>query len=174
MKLPIVAKDELRKALSNELKKREPFCAVYTMLPYTVLTCSISEGSLSTDDTHAVSSELKDDCRNGVIVRCLNTVTALAGITNWLFARMFGTAVMIEHDLAILVPGHGGGVCSSGRASNDEQTLTVFGNTPNSAQKVSIFTDRALAAGMQPTSLTEFRHHRKCAETAHCCQWSGC
>jgi len=72
-----------------------------TQCHLTVLICSTSEGSLSIVDTHAVSSDLNGDCRNDVIVHCLNTVTALAGITNWLFVRMFGTAAVVEHELAI-------------------------------------------------------------------------
>lgn len=144
----------------------EPFCAMYTVPPYTVLICSTSEGSLSVVDTHAVSSYLNGDCRNGVNVHCLNTVTALAGITNWLFARLFGTAVMVEHELAILVPEHDAAVGYSVSASGDEQTVTLVENTSKPAQTVSIFTDRALAAGIQPTTLTEFPHCRKWAQTA--------
>lgn len=166
VKSSVSAKEELRTALSIELQRREPFCAMYTVPPYTVLICSTSEGSLSVVDTHAVSSYLNGDCRNGVIVHCLNTVTALAGITNWLFARLFGTAVMVEHELAILVPEHDAAVGYSGSASGDEQTVTLVENTSKPAQTVSIFTDRALAAGIQPTTLTEFPHCRKWAQTA--------
>jgi len=106
MKPANVARNELRMILSDCLQKRRRSCAVYTVPLYTVLICSTSEGSLSIVDTHAVSDQLKGDCTNGVIVQCLNTVTALAAVTNWLFARLFRSVVEVQHELAIIIPQH--------------------------------------------------------------------
>jgi len=61
MKSVTVAMNELRMALSDCMQKRKPFCAIYTVPPYTLLICSTHAGSLSVVDTHAVSDELKED-----------------------------------------------------------------------------------------------------------------
>ena len=98
-----------------------------------VLICSTSEGSLSIVDTHAISSELKGQCRNGVVVHGLNAATALARTTNWLFARIFGSAAMVEDELAILIPEHSIPI-DCGRSSNNKQAITVSGDTPNPSQ----------------------------------------
>ena len=54
-------------------------------------------------DTHAVSNELKGDCKNGVIFQCLHTVTVVAAVSSWLFARLFGTSAQVEHEMAIMI-----------------------------------------------------------------------
>jgi len=88
--------------------------------------------------------------------------TVNASVDGWPGCTMLTSSV----ELALLVPEHDAAVGYSGSASADEQTVTVVENTSKPSQTVSIFTDRALAAGIQPTSLTEFPHCRKWAQTA--------
>ena len=88
-------------ALSDCLLTGKAFCGIYTVPPYTVLICSVGDGMLYVVDSHAVSDELKGDCKNGVVVQCLHTITAVAAVSNWLFARLFGHIVMAAVPMSI-------------------------------------------------------------------------
>ena len=92
-------------AISDCLLSGKAFCGIYTVPPYTVLLCSVGDGVLYVVDTHAVSDKLKGDCKNGVVVQCLHTSTEVAAVSNWLFARLFGTHSHVEHEFAIMMPG---------------------------------------------------------------------
>ena len=63
-----IAKNEVRMALSDCQLTGKAFCGIYTVPPYTVLICSVCEGMLYVVDSHAVSDELKGDCKNGCLL----------------------------------------------------------------------------------------------------------
>jgi len=145
------AKSELRMALSEQLQKHEQFYAVYTVPPYSVLLiCKTAVSSLTVVDTNAVSSELKGDCKNGDIVHSRCPANALAAISNWIFSRLFRTALMFQHELAILTP-QLSSASPSEPACQQQQELTV-------APDVSTVADGTLPVCVRPKSLTQPQH----------------
>ena len=70
-------------------------------------------------------------------MQCLHTGTAVAAVSNWLFARLFGSHSHVEHEFAIMIP----------RAASDTDDNTAL---PESFSQSCTVGDVANAGFLQP------------------------